>query len=74
MLEMEDELLYDDLSEDAGSYDKHHTIHHCDKCGKEVGLHNLYKSNYLYKDLNDKVHKDYGDGYRLYYLCDYCHF
>jgi len=41
----------------------------CDRCGKED---KLYKLPFVYKDMNDKIHTDLGDGYRQYYVCKKC--
>jgi hypothetical protein len=54
------------------SYDKQHTLDDCDKCQERVGKENLTKVPFIYKDLNDKVHPDLGDGYRQYYICKKC--
>jgi len=54
------------------SYSKDHTKDDCDKCLARVGFENLYKVPFVYKDLNDKVHKDIGQGYRQYYVCKDC--
>jgi hypothetical protein len=54
------------------SYAKNHTQDDCDKCLKRVGEEKLIKLPFLYKDLNDKVHKDFGMGYHQYYVCDKC--
>ena len=54
------------------SYEINHLNSDCDKCLKRVGSKNLSPVNFLYKDLNDKAHKDLGDGYRQYYICKDC--
>jgi hypothetical protein len=53
-------------------YTKDHTEDHCDKCEKLVGKKNLHKMDFIYKDMNDKMHADLGDGYRQYYVCNEC--
>lgn len=53
----------------------------CDKCGKDIGKHNLRPVPFLYCDVNDKNHPDVsylagyptGTGYRQYYVCDDCY-
>jgi ribosomal protein S26 len=55
------------------SYGKNHTEDDCDKCGKRIGKDKLIKNDFLYKDMNDKSHKDLGDGYRQYYICQECY-
>jgi len=40
----------------------------CDKCEKLA----KYKVPFLYLDKNDKAHKDEGNCYRQYYICDDC--
>ena len=55
------------------SYDKFHTKDHCDKCNKKVGKENLRCVPFLFKDMNDKIHEDKGDGYRQYYVCEKCY-
>lgn len=54
------------------SYEINHTSAMCDKCGKVVGIQNLYKLPFIYKDMNDKSHEDLGEGYRQYYVCEKC--
>ena len=54
------------------SYDENHTIDDCDKCLERVGFENLHRVPFIYKDYNDKVHEDLGDGYKQYYVCDKC--
>lgn len=49
-----------------------HTEDHCDKCQRKIGVENLIKVPFLYLDLNDKNHPDYGHGYRQYYVCKEC--
>lgn len=51
---------------------KYHTVNMCDKCGKEVGKDNLHPFPFLYKDMNDRCHKDEGNGYRQYFGCKSC--
>ena len=51
---------------------EYHNERMCDKCGKEVGVDNLLPFPFIYKDMNDKHHKDEGDGYRQYYGCEEC--
>lgn len=59
--------------EKIGTYNKHtHSEHDCDKCGKRVGIDNLSPVGFLYKDKNDLVHKDLGQGYRQYWVCKEC--
>ena len=62
------------------TYDKTHTIDHCDKCQKLIGFKKLNKLPFLYCDKNDEVHIDVsylvnlkiGEGYRQYYVCKKC--
>jgi len=54
------------------SYSKKHTKDECDRCLSNVGKDNLHRVPFLYKDYNDKVHKDLGKGYRQYYVCEKC--
>ena len=54
------------------AYPKNHTDNDCDKCQKKVGKKNLFKVPFIYKDCNDKTHKDEGEGYRQYYFCIDC--
>jgi len=56
-----------------GTYNKEtHTKDDCDKCMKRVGKKNLSPVPFLYKDMNDLVHKDLGNGYRQYFICKEC--
>lgn len=55
------------------TYSKTHTEDHCDRCEKKVGMKNLFMVPYLYKDCNDRVHKDQGNSYRQYYVCEKCY-
>jgi len=50
-----------------------HTEDQCDKCQKNVGKDNLKQLPFLYLDMNDKHHKDLGNGYRQYYVCNECY-
>ena len=50
-----------------------HTKDQCDKCQNVVGMKNLRPVSFLYKDMNDKFHKDMGEGYRQYYVCNKCY-
>jgi len=54
------------------TYESNHTEDHCDKCGKKVGKQSLRKVPFVYKDMNDKSHKDLGEGYRQYWICPKC--
>ena len=54
------------------SYEKNHSEDECDKCLKKVGKKKLFKVPFIYKDMNDEIHKDLGDGYRQYYVCEDC--
>jgi len=54
------------------TYEKTHTNDHCDRCLKKVGKENLKQYPFLYKDMNDDMHKDEGKGYRQYYICNEC--
>ena len=51
---------------------EHHNKDQCDRCDKEVGEHNLMLVPFLYKDMNDRAHRDEGDGYRQYRICKEC--
>jgi hypothetical protein len=53
-------------------YNKSHTEDSCDRCNKKVGLANLKFLPFLYKDMEDDMHPDMGDGYRSYKVCDIC--
>lgn len=56
------------------SYNKFHTEEDCDRCLKEIGKDKLLKVPFLYKDWNDRVHRDEnGRGYRQYYVCERCY-
>jgi len=54
------------------SYDKEHTIDHCDKCNALVGKDKLRRLSFLYLDKNDNVHLNQGNDYRQYYICNNC--
>lgn len=57
------------------SYGKHHKISMCDKCDEDVGIEYLQPVSFLYKDCNDKSHKDFDPkmkDYKLYYVCPIC--
>ena len=41
----------------------------CDRCQEKV---KLWMMPVKYKDMNDKSHRDLGDGYRQYFVCDGC--
>ena len=56
-----------------GSYDKSHTKNECDRCLKDVGVDNLKSLPFIYLDLNDKMHKNLGRGYRQYRCCKECY-
>lgn len=67
-------------SENSGSYPDDHSIDDCDRCLKRVGFLKLKEVPWLYKDMNDKHHKDqswqlgyYNEGYRQYYVCEECY-
>lgn len=53
-------------------YSKTHTDDDCDKCCERVGKENLRAVPFLYKDMNDNMHKNLGNGYRQYYICKDC--
>ena len=53
-------------------YKSSHREGDCDSCLKRVGIKNLRRLPYLYKDMNDKIHADYGEGYRWYQVCPAC--
>lgn len=41
----------------------------CDRCQEHP---KKWRLPFLFKDMDDKSHKDLGDGYRQYYVCDKC--
>lgn len=58
------------------SYTSEHKDSECDKCLEDVGKENLRPMQFLFKDCNDKIHKDYDPrqpNYKLYYVCDKCY-
>lgn len=58
------------------TYTSDHTEDCCDKCLEDVGKENLRPMTFLYKDCNDKMHKDYNPkhpNYKLYYVCEKCY-
>ena len=54
------------------SYGFDHKESMCDKCLEDVGVENLSRVPFLYKDMDDKSHRDEGDGYRQYWVCPLC--
>lgn len=54
------------------SYGTNHTENHCDKCCRLVGKENLSPMPFFYLDINDKTHKDLGQGYHQYWVCKKC--
>lgn len=48
---------------------EHHIDGMCDQCELKPAKHWL---PFLYKDMDDKAHKDWGKGYRRYQVCDDC--
>jgi len=54
------------------TYGNEHTEDMCDKCCASVGKINLIKLPFVYLDMNDKSHKNLGNGYRQYYVCIEC--
>ena len=48
---------------------KEHNHKLCDKCQENP---KKWKFPFLYKDMNDKTHRDLGGGYRQYEVCDSC--
>ena len=62
----------EEIIKEYDSYDKDHTIDHCDRCLKKVGFENLFIVPFSYLDKNDHTHKDLGRGYRQYMVCKVC--
>ena len=54
------------------SYPANHIEDECDRCLENVGKENLKGIPFIYKDCNDKMHRDLGKGYRQYYVCKDC--
>jgi hypothetical protein len=48
---------------------EHHDRTKCDRCEKNP---KKWIVPFLYKDMNDKAHKDMGQGYRQYEICNSC--
>jgi len=69
------EIIYDgDNEESWGSYSPDHLSSECDKCLKNVGIHNLKPVSFIYHDYNDYIHSDvlYPRMYHQYYVCQKC--
>ncbi len=50
-------------------FDKSHKDWICDRCELKP---KKWKVPYLYLDRNDRIHLDFGNDYRQYFICDNC--